>query len=300
MVVVEGKDDLNDAVEQFFNVLSEPLTACSEFYTYYYLNEIVGIDELEFDLFNVKSELADSFYNYSIYACGRELRNMGNGFVFGDDSLNDIQGAEIEDEVTDYIRREYSKSLSDKMWKLLFTQLPPVRDDRGWNNVLTICSKLEGEFAAFTQGGEFLEMCKLLFSGEFVPPHLRSDANWRHAFGGESWEGVAKMAKGKDEMTKTMYVDLMWSVEHNNRLFIDKVDFSRDEMRKLRRFRNATEDMIPVTNANRGAVYEHWLPWFLDSAREEEMGPLIGYAAFGERSLRRYRAYLPEEMRRWL
>lgn len=270
MVNVDKPGEVEDAVNEFYQMLSEPSTRASRFYTLYYLSEIKGKTKYGFDLMQEAEMQRDSFYNYSIYACLSELRHLIDQIRVGSIRLGEItdivgetsigmRGDFDEDEVkaaneiVGNIRGEIEGNAPDEakdIVELLMLTDPPknaIAYDK--EDVVKVSKKAEEKYSAYTEGRRFLKACKFVFGHNWTAMYNRKDPGyiqgqhrngnigWVGAYGGEAWSRVAKTAMLKHDMGDKTFTDLMWSVEHNNGNFVDKVPLiTSDELEVVAKY----------------------------------------------------------------
>lgn len=256
MVEVNGFDDVEDAVIDFYGVLSSSSGRASRFYSLYYLSEVEGMTKYGFDLMKESDLQKDVFYNYAIYACISELGNLGHHWKIGLDSLRDIAFSsgvlegQGEDSLgvgdigaADRVSMDIEKEINMKgpngakhiVRQLMLNDAPYWTSPLSRNSMVEMAEMAEEEYSAFTEGAKFLEAVKFIFGHDwasmygddrpgYIPSQITDeDIGWVSNYGGDGWENVPQTALMKHEMGDNAFVDLMWSVEHNNGNFTDKV-----------------------------------------------------------------------------
>jgi hypothetical protein len=181
-------------------------------------------------------------------------------------------------------------------------QHPPrnVVNEYGW------AKKIEERYNAWTDSDSWFEAMKILFdtNWEQIYGDDRSGKQygWNPSFGGDAWARVVDTAQLKDEMGKQAYVDLMWSVEHNNGNFIDKIELNVSKEREvINKALNNMDDFSNETpqlgvDADSGYFYDNVIPGFLTAVREENLRLAFEIAreTINEVNLRRYRHHIPD------
>jgi hypothetical protein len=331
MALVKEPRDVEDAVEEFTQVFGRPVTHAAQYYTLYYLVEIEDVDEIGFELLQKTSTLRDAFYNYSVFATAKEASHIGDHFQYQGRSISDILGnrkrpnfkmagrsrEDIEKEqrekkkmaqnFKDAVREKFPRKGANLL--ISFTKNPntlptgrtfmmePIKTAKG----------LERRQSAFTSSERWLETMSTLFGAEWAPDNIpqsdRDKYGWNFQYGGDAWARVCDTALLKEEMGKQAYVDLMWSVEHNNGNFVDKVE--HDTAAEARDIREAIERMetgekeLKQKRANQFGeteIIDSILPDLLTAAREEKLRFAFSLAevTINSVSLRRHRDKIPD------
>jgi hypothetical protein len=131
------------------------------------------------------------------------------------------------------------------------------------------------EFRLFSKPKLWLGAIEELFKMEVVITASRMNrTGWKDAFGGKAWASIARAANQYDDMPRTAWVDMMWSVQHNNNNFIDKVTTSPPVIEKLVRepWQNSVTG-FPYDGLqleSKADIYKHVLPTYLYAARESK------------------------------
>ena len=260
MVEIETKSDIRPAVSEFNDVLSEPVGRVAKFYTLYYISEEMGNIGVEFDMRKEAEVQADSFYNYSIYATSSEISNLGSQFKFGTVALHDLVESSGSDEqdregsmlidhgesarrITDALKDEIEENCPNeakgKVKEIMFSSDLQLRSPDSVEMLRAAALRSEDAHDVYTDSETFLKASEFIFSNNWerlknkVMPHLLYDSlddgdiGWAPSYGGDAWASIPRTALLKDEFSEKSFIDLMWSVEHNNGNFIDKVPNTR-------------------------------------------------------------------------
>lgn len=329
MVIVREPHDVDDAVDQMQEWIGRPVTSASQYYTLYYLVEIEDVDELGFKLMQTASALRDSFYNYSVFATASEAANVYEHFSWEGYTLSKIitrsprgqprvrsrKYDDVEREIEERAdaRDHFQTALRDVAdgWEhdILFEIM---MRERNLNSAPTRIPKelryarhLEEGFNAFTDSESWLNAMQALFGYDWRGehgPHISGDGfGWNPSFGGEAWAKVCETAKLKDEMGKQAYVDLMWSVEHNNGNFIDKIGMhTQDEIVAINDAKRRLEKEEDVTigmsdNPTASHIRDTMLPLLLDAVKESYLrfAFWVAESTIDDVNLSRYKHHIP-------
>jgi hypothetical protein len=321
MVTVDSRTDVPEAVDEFIDVFDEPVTTASRFYTLYYLSEVKGIDIVDFDLFKLKNTMADAFLNYSLYACTRELSRKNTKLMIAGIELRDLGRRkfgqmtneiyrdtvrpriddnippgdliqEIEDALNDLIFNSQVGGEPGLAFELLMDTTINVARGARQDEIANTMEIMEDKYDAMSDPVAYLNACKKIFEvnynnmpsttwGEIVG----GDRGWEVNYAGEAWGSVAETALRFDELSEIGYIDLMFSVEHNNGNFLNKIPrVAEDEKTKLQRY--FKEVFSASGNFQSTTLYKTILPAVLDAAKGENIKPLFKMAKPDEKRLR--------------
>lgn len=260
MVEIETKSDIAPAIDEFNNVLSEPVSRVAKFYTLYYISEEMGDMGVGFDLVREAETQADAFYNYSIYATSSEMSHLGTYFRFGDIMLGNLvatnksdptnaqeRGEERNHEraphiisiLEDEIEENAPEGAKERTKEIMFSSALQPTQPTTIEQLRGTALQSEKKHNIYTESESFLKAAQFIFGndwqrlGDKLMPYLPygslndDDIGWFASYGGDAWASVPKTALLKDEFSEKAFLDLMWSVEHNNGNFIDKVPNTR-------------------------------------------------------------------------
>lgn len=339
MVKVDSKSDIEAAVKEFNRIFQNPVTHCCRFYTNYYLGEIKEFRNFDFELKRVALEQSDAFYNYSLYACAKEIRHIWEKFVFSGNNLASMlfrskkyeqMGSSGDMRMSDFSPNAAYKTKQDLISHIEKTapgkseglikkiMLNEETDDSFYvdeESIIEFCEKAEDLYNTFTEPDVFLSACEYIFGHDLGKMWKRKEdmpfrpndvvgkfVGWNPNYGGDGWESVAKTARLKDDFTNPSMVDLMWSVEHNNGKFIDKVpEITKEELDRLRdRFRDEWSEAglphdinasFPWIKLDKSDILSTVLPVALDFGKEGNIEPLFKmveghFDEFSDRQLR--------------
>lgn len=325
MTKIRERKDIEPAVDEFYDLFTRPVTTASKFYTYYYLSEVRDLEGAGFKLMQFGRELSDAFLNYSLYACLREYTNYGLHFFIDNLKAKTISRANrnvnLSSDDSDSISRragfwnkrsneQYvqwivdniggtvnlrmdnpsAKTIADQMmtnWRLKFRP-PAHRED-----IQDFMLQADRMYGYSNKIEEVFDALEFIFGYEWTSEdYMKHDDGWSVNYGGEAWARIAETAwEQRQELSDNAYIDLMWSVEHNNGNFIDKVDPYPEE--DFRRFMDSSlaDDFrqSDVTHLMRDVRMRELVQEVLQAAREENIRPLFQIALQDDRDLSRFR-----------
>lgn len=338
MTTNKPREEVEELTQHFYDILSTPMTNICKFYTLYYIDEEIDIDGFDFYLMETAREQAKAFYNYSIYTCVGEYTNLHLHFSIDDVRLGSIGMAhpdidpaakpnmrpnistsaaegiirDLEKAIEENTEEEVGETVKDMMFYLPQKAEVPIHV----NQIKLITTGAEEFFDAYSRPQNFLKACEFIFGHnwgeqyvEDRPPYIKKDPRhgtnefgWHAMYGGDGWERVAKTAQLKQEFENETYVDLMWSVEHNNGNFIDKIpDLLKADTEPVTKVLNREwEESDKLQNRwedgyTRKLIaansYDRIIPVLLSEARDGNIRPLyrIAKTAFTELKDRRLR-----------
>ncbi len=221
------------------------------YYTYYILR-LKENHDFDFEFRESENKLYKDFYNYGIFACIGELRHFLETFHFT------YYTGEIKrtEEISKYIKNLYTtteqtifkpgfkKLTSDisecvgidveDIYKIInidkmhtYTQNLYSRRynlDEKENKIIKDIEFLyliEKYFGYFTRPDNILKVSLKSFN---ISKDNKIKCRWSESYGGEAWGSIAKtMLHRSNLVSKTIFVDTCWSLQHNTNLFLDKV-----------------------------------------------------------------------------
>jgi hypothetical protein len=259
MVLSERGDNIDEISEEMYDVFTTPATQASKFYTLYYVVEELNTSQFDFDLFQTTNEQKDAFYNYSVYVCAREMTNIYTHFAIDNIKLDGIHrvhpdleaqaGAAptadtsenkaklVVEEIEEQIDNNAPRDIRRKAKQIMLRNPRNAGGALALDELKTLNKGAEEQWSVFSDSDKFLRACKFIFSHDWgekyrdsKPPYIYIDPEdnenafgWQVQYGGDAWGSVAKTALLRNSLGGEAYVDMMWSVEHNNGNFIDKM-----------------------------------------------------------------------------
>lgn len=167
--------------------------------------------------------------------------------------------------------------------------------------------RMEKWFDIYTRSDRWLNTMEDLFGTDWLPDDKLDrhddEYGWSFNYGGDGWARVAETALLKDEIGRQAYVDLMWSVEHNNGNFVDKVELNTEqEVENIRmaiqRMDTGRKKEVDTIEDRLSEAYllDNLLPGVLDAAREERLRFIFNVArrTINSVSMRRYGGDIPD------
>lgn len=279
--------DVEGAFNTMVDTIGQPVRSSSLFYTYYYLNEIEDVSEVAADLSRMEIKLHDGFYYYGIMSVFKEIVHAGAKTSVV------IEGDEIA------IRRARSRH-KRKFWELIEDETPRELDPQYIHELLTMkgepirmLSTNLTDIKQMLQYGDknvgilgnpekFIKSARFIFDGPLT---------WGDEFGGESWASICDVLLSRDEHTKTTWVDLCWSVEHNSGNWLNKIEPTDDELEMARKITGY--DVSEVSDSGMDfVVQDELLEKVLDAKREGDFSEVFPIARRYDSGLSRYRHLL--------
>lgn len=280
-------EDVETIQTEVIDLFSKPIKQASLFYTRYYLTEIENVTEVAVDHSFHTNRLYNGFFWYGIYSCAREVSNIAG---MSELPRLDNRALTIEDLFTSSFPMslgEYLDLIMEdddmKRWTINIVDWHTNIDFMASGRRLAeeIIETAEERFNAFSEPMEFLDNCVKLFSMERL---------WSTNFGGGSWASLARSIMQYNDLTKTTYVDLCWSIEHNNGRWLDKLFLDKEEQEIIERL---SSNRITFSYATMEDSMEI-LDTILDEKRESKFNITKRYAFEYDSKLRRYDRLLPE------
>ena len=279
-----------------------------------------------------------SKYRVANHVMGNVLKGADKQSPKESSNIREIPKSSLANAMVEIVREAIDENvpieLKDRVERMMLKQNLSVDKPGNIEDVIRICETLEERHNAFTEPEEYLKACKHIFNDkwlvEYIDKNTEPVANpgegemngrewlnyeikteitekdfneamgWRFGFGGKAWAGVPKTALLKDELSKTAFIDLMWSVEHNGGNFVDKVPIVKDSDVEvihdylLQEWEEYDKNVYRLpTEPERlkiGSKYKkEILPSILQSARDENIRPLweIASSAFTDIRSRR-------------
>lgn len=240
---------MDKIVRDFFDSFYLPQHHLCLYYTYYIL-KLKGNTDFDFEFRELENKLYKDFYNYGIFACIKELRHFLGTFHFT------YKEPELETvEITDYIKHTHDKQQSitlkpgfnklitdvsncvgidvkdihkiiniDRMYEYAIVNYNNRNIDEKENKIIRDTEFLyliEKYFGYFTRPDNILKIASKSFN---ITKDNKSTCKWSEQYGGEAWGSIAKtMISRSNLISKTIFVDTCWSLQHNTNLFLDKV-----------------------------------------------------------------------------
>jgi len=156
---------------------------------------------------------------------------------------------------------------------------------------------------AFVNDDAFLDVMQFVFGNDWrsVPssripetPYTLTFRGWTQNYGGDAWAKVAESTKEYFNMSDEAFIDLMFSIEHNNGNFLDKVPSKhKDDIRNLEITDLSRTHLL--NNIEPNEIIKQILPLYLDLAREGDIAPLYDIAKHSLPEIRGYKHLMPEQ-----
>lgn len=141
-----------------------------------------------------------------------------------------------------YIKSNNQINFGQLMWELL--EELTYAADRPRNPSRPQVEIFVDEFRAVSifEGDKFYPAAKTIFEG----------LNWYSAFGGDAWYSISSVLGGIDEYSEITAVDMLWGLQHNNNLWMDKIALSGKDnylVKSGKELRNHYNDMLPEASS---------------------------------------------------
>ena len=336
MTVPQTEEEAEDAFREMDEYLSNPITTISEFYVLMYLVDIEDVDGLSYDFFELRTTLDDVLYNYAVMAVSSELAHyqqhfqvngtmaeyvVENGRAQRDKVRNLVNRRGFsEDEAIEKVRRE-TKGNRDQLREAI--SFIDGKGERGIAKQIMIRGKFTSEMGAgeevtkraikqlattwdaFGRDDHFLGGAKEIFGRNWGADEiLEYDTGWSSSYGGRPWANVCETAMRKWEMGRTAYIDLMFSIEHNNGNFLDKWHGINDndirrliesvDTSQLEEMDMGNTEQI-VQSIGKPQIFREVIPRLLDMAREGNLKQMFDIAVKKNRNLRGHKHLLEQQ-----
>jgi len=207
----------------------------------------------------------------------------------------------------DFIKREASNNLSEDAAEIVYQIAfdKPLTKDYGTYNSLIgeMISRAISNTGAFVNNKAFLDAAQFLFGHNWQETrgmpiegtnYTLDFIGWGRDFGGDPWANVAETAKYYYEMSDEAFIDLMFSIEHNNGNFLNKTESEyQEDMKNLSISQRAKAKRL--NSLNPSAFVKEILPLYLDLAKEGDIATLYSIAKSVDPQLRGYWSLIPDQ-----
>jgi len=241
-------------VVEFFE---EPVRSCARFYGYYYLSEIEQ-DEFAAQQFdNLTGRMSNAFYDYAVYATLLEMSNMDSHFALNVDRLRNeakrlgFQTRKLDEEEVSVSRAAISLRSKEAERRIIGNTLDPLTKDQEADglDVYRAAQKIEqirnnlmeskqdrvqkvlgvGDelLNTFTNPDETLRLMRSIFGGGKTT--TEAVGRWIPPFGGPAWADITEAVLSRPDQPQTVWLDMMWALEHNTSSWVDKVPLTGTE-----------------------------------------------------------------------
>lgn len=266
-------------VNKFWKPITRPAENASLWYVYYYLSEFAPLHPVykrlikrEFD--RLSEKLDQAFLHYGTYAILRELRHMKDHTKdFGDYYERYGEGSEeFEDEV-----KKLHLTPKERNFAVFMMDLTARRDieypDKARMNIISWLSYLNKNGLDLTPRKELFKTAEGLFE----------KLDWVSTFGGRTWAKIARTMAHRYNVSRTMWIDMMWSLQHNTGTWLNKVAIPSSRKALIEKRFN----VWPRTLLN----------FILDDKREARLKNVGKAAAYFNPKLKDYLKFLPRGKR---
>ena len=241
--------NIEKIVDEFYDIIAYAHYHCCYYYILYYLVRVAGIKGLQSELDYEESKLARAFYYYGIYSVARELRHLDGKYLCPTEKWKPTEKFHLTLVCS---HGDYARALRQAIKDGL---IPPL-SDREISNIATFMHRyykiaerifylgkskeeivdflsiIEREFHAFSKPKQFLQKAVIVFrAGELGI----NGYGWEKLYGGRTWAKIAETLLNKDRVSKTVFVDMCWAIQHNSEVWLDKVEkqWTYNELKEL-------------------------------------------------------------------
>jgi hypothetical protein len=187
----------------------------------------------------------------------------------------------IDDSSIQYILNTFdsieynSEDVREYLWELLkqFNYAPRTSFSPTKSQVKDFIKQIRNDTFLLHGDGKFFPGAKTMFEG----------LNWFSNFGGEAWYSISSVLNDIDEYSDITAVDMLWGLQHNNNLWMDKIPLNGKDNYLVRAGKELKQylgddyvmgehiDLAPPNPENPGNyVTEDVLQRFLDVRRSGE------------------------------
>lgn len=304
MAQVAGKIEVPEDAEQAKEWIKEgaesPLGWAAVFYALLYLVQIQEVEEAEFDFRDVSRKLDRAFFWYGVYLCIREFGHVAGRY---DILLPPEIGPEGETMAVNKIARAYndewdshlSPSEADEAfavhferWDLPEELIEPTKQSnlirantgKDWMKVTRLMNAAAVAGLDWSEPYETIELIRDFFrhspkqyvggGSARVTGVFNQAEGWKgYEFDGPAWAGICEVLLTRPDMTRVMFVDQAFSIEHNNSGWFNKHPVTE-------RDNDVAVEMVPGASLD---AHVRALPKLLDANHEGNMKTVFEVAA---------------------
>jgi len=244
---------MSTIVRSFYESFYDDSSMCL-YYTYYILN-LKGNHDFDYDFHILEDKLYTDFYNYGIFAILGEIIHFTDTFhIKAENITKSTNSTEIDkymhfkldykitfDKEFEPLIKELSKCVGiDKkeIYKIIEFKIIEHdlsikssiksnefyienRKERKIIKDIEFLYLIEKYFGYFTRPEYILKTAIRIFD---IKRNKREQCFWSSSYGGDKWASIARTMLNRDKTkSKTIFVDTCWSLQHNTELFINKV-----------------------------------------------------------------------------
>lgn len=326
MSTTEPNIEVSERVNTMFETVAHPIRGSLLFYSLYYLAEVEGVAEAEFDFRQVRDAYLEGFWWYGIYAALSEVSNVNSRYLVEGRAVSQYNDrAEVRTRRNTEPRMLKSKDMEPEIRRL-------AGRDRAKFEILRELFFFAGGLDQATKGSEydrplvssvmrrgesiadavshpiaFLEAVGSMFhktqtiyevqggGPSLAKTTTHGQSGWLNdQWNGPGWAGIVDHLLRRDDLPATAWVDQSWSIQHNNNNWVDKIAFSGFDQRLAREIAPFPDRGGTDFAKDRNVLKA--LDHVLDLAREGEISEVLDWAEeYGnevEINLRRWRRVL--------
>lgn len=294
-------------VDSFFNEITKPISNCTQFYVMYYLTDIAGVKELQND-FNIRTErLYTAFMNYGVYSVASELTHLADKFTVKDVGIDQLPRDKFNEFMEMWLyplrHEEYHYKGDPQYFRDVVTafgrqptcdQLKSVHPDIGSKQEIV---EFFEELDTVKVGSRPLNIIKNRYEFFRAAEKIFNTYGWQVGYGKEAWAKVARALIHFKDISKVMVVDSSWNLQHNMGIWLNKVRISQDKAEDIAMIleeSSSIETVVPsmfLKTPTADSVWNHFLPYILDSQRVGDMEELWHISSEFNPRLRKYEPY---------
>lgn len=266
---------MDKIVRDFYDSFYFPHHHLCLYYTYYIL-KLKENHDFDFEFRELENKLYKDFYNYGIFACIGELRHFIETFHFiyyTEERYKKTKG--INDYITNTCNtkeetifklgfKKFTSDISecvgidvkdiykiiniDKMYQytqILYNNRNIDEKENKITKDIEFLYLIEKYFGYFTRPDNILKVALKSFN---ISKENKIKCRWSESYGGEAWGSIAKTMLSRNNLvSKTIFVDTCWSLQHNTNLFLDKVycyDCEDNSLSLIKRYLTEIKDGI--------------------------------------------------------
>jgi len=238
---------LSVAVQNLSEALQRPVESASIFYSLLYLNNIAEMPGASFDFSVQTDRLYDAFELFSFATIIREASVLEQGFYLDGFRGQGFYSQNSEYELSRLVRhfRETVPEHRGRVGKFI-RAARRLRASSGEKpgDINEMLRYAEREFSAVSEPDQTVRMIQRMFDAHptittedldenpatmDTGPIPQGPTGWIAGYDGPAWVGICDHFLRREEFSKPVWVDQSWSIEHNNSVWLDKIDATPDQ-----------------------------------------------------------------------
>lgn len=226
-------------VDATFATIGEPVRYSSLFYALLYAVDVEGAAQAAFDYNRVRDLEARGFFWYGVATITSEMSHVDDRYFIDGNPITALRGDPDsvggERDIADHVEGLAADSdlSADDIFEV-FNHHPRLWHISEPGGMTQVFQRLQLEFNAVAEPMGYVRLIRDLFeampSTNAGPDISRSDGRtgWPVGYDGRPWVGICEHLLRRDSLSDTAFVDQSWSIEHNNRRWVDKITFTKD------------------------------------------------------------------------